>query len=30
MPRSPPLLNTLPSRKHGPASEIGCPLNIPN
>jgi hypothetical protein len=30
MPRSLPLLNTLPSSKHGPASEIGCRPNIPN
>ncbi len=30
MHRSLPLLNTLPSSKHGPASEIGCQPNIPN
>ena len=30
IPRSPPLLNTLLSSKHGPASEIGCRPNIPN
>lgn len=30
MPRSLPLLNTLLSRKHGLASEIGCRPNIPN
>lgn len=30
MPRSLPLLNILPSRKRGPASEIGCRPNIPN
>jgi hypothetical protein len=30
MPRSLPLLNTHPSSKHGPASEIGCRPNIPN
>jgi hypothetical protein len=30
MPRSLPLLNTLPSSRHGLASEIGCRPNIPN
>ena len=30
MPRSLPLLNTLPSSIHGSASEIGCRPNIPN
>jgi hypothetical protein len=30
MPRSLPLLNTHPSRGHGPVSEVGCRQNIPN
>lgn len=30
IPRSPPLLNTHPLRKHGPASEVGCRQNILN
>lgn len=30
MPRSPPLLNTHPSSKRGPVSEVGCRPNTPN